>query len=387
MSKIIEVITNKKFFILLFLLVAVGITVQKYFLPLNSDGWSGYNNFLIFKQSFYHLINGSDIYQLFLHEHQDLFKYSPTFALVMGIISPLPNFFGLLVWNLLNIGVFFYAFWKLPFANKNYKYIALIFVLIELITSTQNSQCNALIAGLIILAYLAIEKNKIAVATLLIISTVFIKLFGIVALAIFLFYPNKNKSSLYVILWSILLGVLPLIVVPYDQLIFLYKSWLNLLQNDHSVLMKFSVMGILQSWFNVGVNYKTIVLLIGMITFCIPLLRFKLYKSSRYKSLFLSSILIWVIIFNHMAESATFIIAIAGVAIWFFTKKEPSKLDYTLLILTFILTSLSPTDIFPASLRNNFFIPYTIKVLPCILVWIKINYELLTLKLPPILSE
>lgn len=387
MTKVLNLIANKRFLILLFSIVTVGITIQRYFLPVNSDGWSGYNNFIIFKQSFYHLINGQDIYQLFLHEHQDLFKYSPTFALLMGVISPLPNFIGLLIWNGLNIGVFFYAFWKIPFSNKNYRYFAFLFILIELITSTQNSQSNALIAGLIILAYLALEKNKVAIAALLVVSTVFIKIFGIVALVMFLFYPNKIKSGLYVFLWTILLAVLPLIVVPYEQLIFLYKSWLNLLQNDHSTLMKFSVMGILQSWFGVSANYKSIVLFIGMIMFCIPLIRFKTYAIPRYKLLFLASVLIWVIIFNHMAESATFIIAVVGVAIWFFTKTSPSKLDYVLLISTFILTSLSPTDIFPASVRNNFFIPYTIKVLPCILVWIKINYELLTLKLPPITSE
>jgi hypothetical protein len=238
-----------------------------------------------------------------------------------------------------------------------------------------------MIVGLIILAYLALEKKNIAIATLLVVSTIFIKLFGIVALVMFLFYPNKLKSGLYIVFWTLLIGVLPLVVIPFDDLMFLYKSWLGLLQNDHGTLMKFSVMGILQTWFGVNANYKAVILLIGMVTFCIPLIRWKVYSVPRFKLLYLASVLIWVIIFNHMAESATFIIAVTGVSIWYFTKQSPSKLDTFLIILTLLLTILSPTDIYPKSLRDNFFIPYTLKVLPCILVWIKINYELLTLKI------
>ena len=43
-----------------------------------------YNNFRIFKFSFYHLIQGKDIYQLFPDDHWDLYKYSPGFALCFG---------------------------------------------------------------------------------------------------------------------------------------------------------------------------------------------------------------------------------------------------------------------------------------------------------------
>ena len=80
-----------------------------------------------------------------------------------------------------------------------------------------------------------------------------------------------------------------------------------------------------------------------------------------------------------MAESATFIIAISGVAIWFFTKKEKHIIDKILLTLVILFTLLSPSDIYPEFIRNEYFIPYTVKVIPCILVWIKINFELLTL--------
>ena len=61
------------------------------------------NNFLIFRAAFDHLIAGVDLYRLHPAEHQDLFKYSPTFALVFAPFRALPYPVALLAWNLLNV--------------------------------------------------------------------------------------------------------------------------------------------------------------------------------------------------------------------------------------------------------------------------------------------
>src|SRR5580658_9739822 len=39
-----------------------------------------YNNYVIFKYSFFHLIDGKNLYGIYPDDHWDLFKYSPTFA-------------------------------------------------------------------------------------------------------------------------------------------------------------------------------------------------------------------------------------------------------------------------------------------------------------------
>src|SRR5690606_38477454 len=90
----------------------------------------------------------------------------------------------------------------------------------------------------------------------------------------------------------------------------------------------------------------------------------------------LSSVLIWIIIFNHKAESPTFIIAVSGIALWFFSQ-QAKKENTILLILVFIFTCLAPTDLFPKYIRDNIFEPYVVKAVPCILVWLKISYDLL----------
>jgi len=45
-----------------------------------------------------------------------------------------------------------------------------------------------------------------------------------------------------------------------------------------------------------------------------------------------------------------------------------------------IFTSLSSTDLFPPAARDNFFEPFVIKVVPCILVWLRIVAELMFTK-------
>jgi len=339
--------------------------------------YTHYNNYLIFKQSFFHLIENYDLYKLYPNEHWDLYKYSPTFALLIAPIAVLPDAAGLLIWNLLNVLILFFAIWKLPVSSDKSRLFMLGFILIELITSIQNSQSNALIAGLIIFAFIFIENKQMALASLLIVLTIFIKLFGVVALALFIFYPEKIKFILYTIGWTLLFAALPLILISSSQLLFLYHSWFNLLQNDHTISLGISVAGIFSSWF--GIECKGKIVLIGAVLFCIPFLKYKFFNELKFKLFFLSSILLWIIIFNHKAESPSFVIAISGVAIWFFSQKIKIE-NIILIVFAFILTVLSPTDIFPKYIRVNYVVPYALKALPCILIWIKIIFDMMFYK-------
>ena len=381
-NKVEELLSNKRFWIVLLLIITAAITAQSILLPLktfSSDGkqYTHYNNYIIFKNSFYHLIDNIDLYKLHPDKQWDLYKYSPAFALLMAPMAIMPDWAGLFVWNALNVFVFFFAFWRMPFKDPRMRWLALAFVLVELITSIQNSQCNALIAGMIMFAFVAMEKRQVALATLLIVGTVYIKLFGIVALALFIFYPQKIKAIAYTALWTVLLAFVPLLVVSPSQLQFQYQSWLNMLRADHSASWGFSVAGWLYTWF--GLEMKNNIVLLGAFILLLPLVSYNVYKIYRFRLLFLASILVWVVIFNHKAESPTFIIAIAGVAIWYFTQ-APNKLNTSLLLLALVFTVLSPTDIFPRHIRQELIVPYAIKAVPCIAIWCKIVWDMMSTK-------
>jgi hypothetical protein len=233
-------LVNHKSILIVFLGIALFASIQSYFGGLKSfvEGgrlYTTYNNYIIFKQSFFHLINGQDLYAEFVEEQGDLFKYSPAFALIFSVLAVLPDVLGLSLWNLLNAAVLFFGVCYLPKIDTRTKGLILVFMLVELLTSVQNEQSNALIAGLLLFTFGFLEREKYWLASFCLVSTIFIKLFGIVGLALYLLYPNKLKLTYTTAFWAAFFTLLPLLVVDFNQFIFLYKSWANLLANDHSI--------------------------------------------------------------------------------------------------------------------------------------------------------
>lgn len=332
-----------------------------------------YNNYIIFKQSYFHLLENVNLYIRYPEEQFDLFKYSPTFALLMGPLAQLPDWLGLSIWNLLNSLVLILSIWKLRVIPKQYKIGAILFIFLELIISIQNAQSNALMAGLIIMAFNLLEKKKTFWAVLLLSLTVYIKIFGLVAFVLLLFYPSRWRAMAYSVFWFVLLALLPLVVINFQDLIIQYQNWGAMLLDDHSASLGISVAGVVSSLLGTD-QVKSFVLLLGALLFLSPLVFYKRFKDLPYRALFLASVLLWVVLFNHKAESPTFILAVAGVAIWFFMS-APTQLRKILLVCVLLFTSISCTDLVPAVVKTNVLEPYRFKVLPCIVVWVCIWLE------------
>jgi hypothetical protein len=55
-------------------------------------------------------------------------------------------------------------------------------------------------------------------------------------------------------------------------------------------------------------------------------------------------------------------------------------------VFDFILSSMSPGDLFPAYLRKEFVQPYAVKALPVTIIWLKLCCEMLTKDYRPIIS-
>lgn len=338
-----------------------------------------YNNYVIFKYSFFHLVQGKDIYQYFLDDHWDLFKYSPSFALVCGIFSRLPDVVGLPLWNLINSLCLFAGILMLPGLSDKKKSWILLFCLPELLLSVQNSQSNGLMAGLIILAFALAERSKYFLSALCLVFSIYIKLFGVIAFVFYLFYPGRFRLIGWSVFWMVLLAILPLVVIDAHQLAFLYKSWLNLLMNDHSASIGLSVMGLLETWGHLKPS-KNLVALVGLVLFVLPLIHLRKQTDYSYRILYLASVLIWIVIFNHKAESPTFIIAMSGIGIWYFAQdvQNAPPMNKVLLILAFFFVSMSVSDLVPSFIRENWVKPYAIKAVLPVVIWLRILYEQLT---------
>lgn len=378
-DKFKKIVLDKRIILTIYILFALAASIQSLMgtKTFHEGGivYNRYNNYTIFEKSFEHLENHQDLYVLYPEEHWDLYKYTPSFSAFFAVFNILPDWLGLSLWNLLNAMVLLLAIYYLPKISSYHKGLILLIVLIELMTSMQNEQSNALIAGLIVLSFGLLERKKFFIATLCIVFSMFIKLFGIVGFALFLFYPKKWKSAIYALFWTGVLLVLPLLFVDVEQYIKLSTSYLNLLINDHDASYGYSVMGWIHSWLSIEIN-KNIIVAIGVLVFLMPFYKMKLYKEFIFRYLMLSSILIWIVIFNHKAESPAFIIAMTGVALWF-VQSEKNTLNIILFVSAFIFTTLSLTDVFPRYMREEFVKPYVLKAVPCILIWMKIIYDMI----------
>ena len=343
------------------------------------------NNYLIYKNVFWHTLHQEHLYSLYPNEYFDKNHYGPLFSILIAPFAILPNYIGLILWGMVNVSILFYAVGKLPisFWGKN---IILLLSLIETLTSTQNLQFNPMLCSWIILSYVAIKNNQLSLAALLIVAGTFIKLYGVVGLPFIFFTKDYKKLIGYLILWAIILFCLPMFISSPEFVYQSYIDWFHVLvekntENLNSYLngnmQDISVMGFFKrttGYYHLANFYFIIPAGILML---LPLYRFSKWGNTNFQLTYLAQLLIGVVIFSTSAESPTYVISVVGFVIWYVLHApKPPITMYLLLILLLILTIFSPTDLFPNVLQN-IVVKFALKVLPCFLAWLYITKNLL----------
>lgn len=333
--------------------------------------WHGHaNNLKIFRASFWNLLAGQNLYALHPGQHADYFKYSPTFALFFAPFALLPESVSAVAWNLGNVFALFVAI-ELTSLSRRDKAVVFALIFIELLTSVQNFQSNPLVTALLVFTLVAFERGWPAVAGLCVALGATIKIFGAAGAILFLFYPGKIRFLLSTAICLVLLALAPLAVTSFGQLQWQYRNWSELLRADYLAKEKLSVMNWLRAWF--GVNWPNVfVQLSGLAFFLLPLIRVRRYHDLLFRRVYLASLLLFLVLFNHKAESPMFILAVTGVALWA-VSVEPNWWVKIVVGLVLLITSLGSTDLVPRSLRENLFTPLALKTVPCLLAWIAIQ--------------
>jgi hypothetical protein len=355
------------FVAILWLGAIIGATVQQ-------GGIHNHNNFLIFRAASRHLIAGSDLYTLYPAEHADLYKYSPTFALLFAPFAFLPLLPAIFLWNALNAGALFIALGMvLPRRAAN---VARAIVFLDMLGSLQNAQSNALVAALIVFTFAAYERHHTALGSLAAVGGAFIKLFPLAGVSFAIFHPRKVRVALAVIGSSVLLLALPLLVTPLHTLLAQYASWRAQSASEAAIKRGYSVMQMFENvlhggWPNWPIQLLGIAILLAPVFFQ----RTRWHEWER-RRLYLCSVLVFCVIFNHLAESPTFVVAVSGAAIWFAALTKPSRWEWTLFVSIVVLTILSSSDIMPDALQRDFFDRYRFKTVPLIALWIELQRRL-----------
>jgi len=353
------------------MLLPVVATLMKY---------KSHNNFLIFRYVFWHTIDQTSLYASY-EQYYDVNHYGPFFSLVIAFFAVFPEYFGLFLWEIALTLALFYAIRKIPFEDRKLIFIYW-FCAHELLTALFMSQFNIAIVAIILATFYCIEKEKDIWAAFWIMLGTFVKLYGIVGLAFFFFSKHKGKFILSLIGWAVLMFIAPMVISSPEYVISQYYEWWNSLvsknaDNAFAYSQNISLLGMVRKISQCS-SYSDLWLIIpGLIIFGLPYLRFKQYKYKTFRFTLLASVLMFVVLFSTGSESSTYIISFVGVAIWYVAAPwKRSKWDIALLVFAFILTSMSPSDLFPSFIRKNYVVPYALKALPCVIIWFKLSYEM-----------
>jgi hypothetical protein len=371
-------ISTRNWLLALYVVTIIVVAVGKAYGHRGPD-----NNFLIFRWSFLNLASGHDMYAPQPQHHTDLYKYSPSFAVLFAPFALIPFSISLALWDALNALLLFYAVYRLLPARE--AAIALALIYLEVLRSMQRSQSNSLVTALVILAFLALEQRKQLGAAFSIAIGAAVKIFPLAALALAILYRRRARFALLMLAAMIAVLALPLLVVSPAELAAQYQSWRAVEAMDALSVgggggggLYGGVMQQLRLIFGVSwPNWP--VQLAGTVLLVLPLARWRNWESAGFRLRFLCALLVYMVIFNHQSESPSFVIAVTGIAIWFVTTPR-TWWHTTVLVLTILVVSISSTDITPKSWQQHFFVHYRLKTIPCTIAWLTMIWELLTFR-------
>ncbi|SEW19285.1 Protein of unknown function [Chitinophaga sp. YR573] len=328
-----------------------------------------YNNFVIFRASFYHLIHGMPLYQLYPAEYYDYFLYHPSFPVLFAPFAIWPKEIGLLCWLLASTALFLYTLRKLPLDVKVKSSISW-FLLIELSNAIQSEQTNPAVAAFMVLTVIHLQRGQSFRAALFASLCFFIKGYGAIAALAFLFYPRKGAFIGWGLCCGIIGTALPLLFITPAQLLQHYSDWVQLLTST-TIKEDGSLLGMLHVMLGLApaliAGFDKVMLGLAVIGLLYALLCGYLKPTPVYPWLLTAYLLIWVVIFNQSTEAPTYIIAATGVGIGCYMMPLQKRWQDILLWSAFIIVSLSPTDLIPRCI-NQYAIAWHIKALPCAVV-------------------
>jgi hypothetical protein len=382
MLRLQKIILSKPFILSLWFGLSL-FTIVKGILVYSGSKSSNYNNYIIYKHNFLNLIHQHSLFGPEPQYYFDLNHYGPVFALVIAPFALLPDELGVTLWVLFLAWSLYYAIIKLPLTDLQ-KTVLLLLNINSMMGSSGQVQVNPLIIAFVLFSFIFIRNKQDFWAALMIVLGTAIKLYGVVGLAFFFFSDNKVKLILSLVFWSVVLFVLPMALSSPAFIIKTYQDWYPDLVAKNAANMVSTrayvcVMGMISRIFNIP-NFPTLAVLIpGMILFALTMTRIKYWRNLQYQLLLVASTLIFSIIFSSSSEPPTYIIAFIGVSIWYVNLDRPiTGYERFLLIFALVLTNFSPSDLFPRYLRVNYVLPYYLNVLPCLMIWLKIVYEMLT---------
>ena len=329
-------------------------------------------NFEIFRTASRHLVSGIDLYAKYPDEHSDRFKYSPTFALLFAPFAWMPWPLALFLWSTLNALVLFVAVERALPGRAGL--LAMLCLLLEVLRGMQNAQSNALVAGLVILAFAALERANAWRAAAAVVLGACVKIFPLAALT----FAIPRRLALRTGAWALGVGaglvLLPLLITSPATLAAQYGWWRGVESSDAQQRW-FSVMELVHRW--TGASWPNWpVQLAGTLVLVAPLaLRRDRWDDARFRFLYLCSVLLYMVLFNHQAERASYLIAFVGATLWY-AGSARERWQSWMYGIAFVTIPLMSTLVPGTLLRTPTVMLYRLAI-PALAIWLAVQWEMM----------
>lgn len=341
MSKLhLSFFRNRNCLYLLGLVLAFVITLLEY-----SRG--RHLNYLVFAESTLDFWRGVNPYlPEWVAAHGRFFLYTPVFSVLYTPFAVLPAWLGPFAWNLFNYTLFFAAVFSLPDRfTRDQKCGIFLFTLPILCQSLLSFQYNVTVACLFLFAWSLLERGRAFWAVLLIMISGFTKIYGIFELALLVCYPRFWRNAGYVVLVGAGLFLLPLLHLAPGELLPCYGEWLKALSTHQAAQTYDSLFYArpLAGW--MLANFRLLQIGSLALVAALFLASWRKWPTAAFRAQALGILMGWVVLLSDSAEKHTYLIALTGFALWYWSRPVRTRTDKILFWTNFALLGLVPIDI------------------------------------------
>lgn len=338
-------------------------------------------NLEVFRHASRALLAGRDLYD---GSSVDWFKYSPTFALLFLPFAVMPAWLAAPLWGALNFGASFIGIdaasraGAAPHAleTSTRSRVTLLAALPGILLATDGDQANLLVAGTMLLAFAAFERNHLTRGASAVALGALVKVFPIAASLFALLHRDRERSVLRVLLVLVLGGALPVVVLGSGQLGEEYRSWLALLRTDHAT-RGWSLVTVVRDLGGTTLHVQ----LFACVMLLVPVLASLVAPTNaRFRRAFAASMLVLIVLSNHRSEYTSFVLSAIGVALWF-----ADGLATTPRIALLVLASLAHGPFFvrddpalggPFAFLAAHRLFHPLRLVPLVVVWLLLQRSL-----------
>jgi len=222
-------------------------------------------------------------------------------------------------------------------------------VFLPALRSIQSAQSNALVAALIVVAFVCFERGWLwRAATAIALGTV-TKIFPAVAIIFALPRRDRMRAVLATIVTTVALIALPLVVISPAALGAQYSSW-NALERSEAGLVGASAMALLR---DLGISWPPwpVQLVASAIVLAVLIVRLRDWNDRAFRLQFLGFVLVFCVAFNHRAERQSVVIAMCGMVIWYLASPRAAWRS-ALFAIVYFLVVVSGTDVVPGVMKH-----------------------------------